>query len=201
MSSRGQDDDTTREIRLPATAQPEDSSYASDDHEPRTIIAPSPSASMLLVADPTEVSSDEPGLPHPADDAPGTLVTRAPPESRPRIPTPRMDLRMYTPASTAPSALTLPPPTPSSSSLARAPLPFPHFDVRPPRESRVHPIAWVAVGVLLGAGAMAAILSSRDDGAMNGGPTNAAPTNANVSAETNLDKIAPMPSASATPPR
>lgn len=217
MASRGHEDDTTPGLRLPV---------AESDEKP-TLIAASPSQSMLLVADPDDEADSGPTLPHPADDEPGTLLTQAPesrpmlhaaapaPESRPRIPTPRMDLRMYTPASmgpqpaaapssassintqsssTAPSAYTLAPPAPSA--LSRTPLPFPrfeeHLDTPGPREPRLHPAAWLAVGVLLGAAAMAALLLSRGT---REAASNATPSSATVPAETDLEKVAPMPSA------
>ena len=211
MGSRADNDDRTMQFPHAATAQPEAyerlAHAAPESDENPTVIAASPSQSMLLVADPTEEAPSSPGAqlsPHPADDEPNTMLTQAPEgmlEARQRIPTPRMDLRMYTPSSIGsssigPTALTLAPPTPSSTSIPRMRFPLPRFDVpepgllNGPQRSRVHPVAWIAVGVLLGAAAMAAVLSLRGN---KDASTNAA--SANVPVESELDKIAPMPSA------
>ncbi len=209
MGSRSEHDDETIQFAHAVTAQRDgherlEHDAAASDEKP-TIIAASPSQSMLQVADPTDALSS-PELAHPADDEPDTMMTLAPepvsgsmPASRPRLPTPRMDLRMYTPASIGPTALTLAPPA-----VPRTPFPVTRFDGpetgsfqrTPPsqRESRLHPVAWIAVGVILGAGAMAAVLVLRDN---KDAPTNATPASANTPIETDLDKVAPMPSAAA----
>lgn len=210
MGPRSEHDDETIQFPHAVTAQRDGYDHDHDargsDEKP-TIIAASPSQSMLQVADPTDAPSS-PELAHPADDEPDTMMTHAPesmpeakaaslPESRPRLPTPRMDLRMYTPASIGPTALTLAPPP-----VQRTPFAVPRFDGpetgsfqhMPPsrRESRLHPVAWIAVGVILGAGAMAAVLVLRDN---RDATTNATPANATTPAESDLDKLAPMPSA------
>lgn len=205
MGERSEDDDTIQFPGATAARQAYErlAEGAPGSDEKPTLVAASPSQSMLLVADETSDPSS-PDLPHPADDEPNTMLTQAPEpepepirESRPRQPTPRMDLRMYTPASIGPTALTLAPPA-----VPRASFPLPRFDApeaasfatspQTRRESRLHPVAWVAVGVILGAGAMAATLILRD---AKDASTNAAPPTASVPGETDLDKIAPMPSA------
>ena len=201
MGQRSEHDDETIQFPHAVKAPRVHERLAQDAHDAPgsddkpTVVAASPSQSMLLVADPADaLTSDDLG--YPADDEPDTMMTRAPaanPGSRPRLPTPRMDLRMYTPASIGPTALTLAP-----APVPRASFPLPRFDAPeafptsapPARVSRVHPVAWVAVGVILGAGAMAAVLMSRS---ARDAPTNAAPSN--VPVETDLDVIAPMPSA------
>lgn len=240
MGPASGDDDDDRTMQLPhaPAAQPEPydrlTHAAPESDEKPTVVAASPSQSMLLVADPLddELSAPHASEPHPADDEPNTMLTQAPdvardevarevaredvvrevvarevvarevvaetapppphtkPESRPRIPTPRMDLRQYTPASIGPTALTLAPPTPSS--MPRRPFPLPQFDMPEPlparERARLHPVAWIAVGMLLGAAAMAGALRLRAS-------SNGAPASANVPVETDLDTVAPMPSA------